>query len=205
MSSTLSGYILELQDLLDRVPLKEVGDVAEALRQARFNGKQVFLMGNGGSASTADHFACDLGKGTRLEGIPPFRAISLTGALATITALANDEGYENIFSGQLANLVQPEDVVIGISASGNSPNVVKAIQVAKAAGAQTIGFTGFDGGQLGRLVDIHVHIACQSYEQVEDLHLILEHSICTALRLEPGSPMVVGDPQFLATVEVGSR
>ena len=144
--------------------------------------KQVFILGNGGSASTASHFVCDLGKNTRVPGIPNFRVMGLTDNIALFSALANDEGYENVFAQQLANHLQPGDVVIGISTSGNSKNVVNAIQLANSGGAKTIGFTGFDSGELGSIVDVNLHVPSQSIEHVEDVHLVLEHLITKALR-----------------------
>jgi D-sedoheptulose 7-phosphate isomerase len=141
-------------------------------------------MGNGGSAATASHFVCDLAKNTRYEGWPPFRVIGLTDNIASLTAYANDEGYQNVFSQQLANLVRPGDIVIGISASGNSPNVLRAIDLANQAKARTIGFTGFDGGQLGKMVDLHINVPSNIIEQVEDIHLMLEHMIVKTLKEE---------------------
>jgi D-sedoheptulose 7-phosphate isomerase len=138
-------------------------------------------MGNGGSASTATHFVCDLAKNTRKEGWPPFRVIGLSDNMALMTAYANDEGYENVFAQQLASFIQPWDIVIGISTSGNSPNVLNAIALANQKNAITIGFTGFDGGLLGTMVDIQVHTPSDRIEQVEDIHLILEHLMCSVL------------------------
>lgn len=177
----IQRYINELQHTLNHLPVGMIEKVIMLLHQARLSNRQVFIMGNGGSASTASHFVCDLAKNTRRPGWPHFRTIGLTDNMAMFSAYANDEGYENVFSEQLANLVQPEDVVIGISASGNSPNVLRAIELANKIGAHTIGFTGFDGGKLGKLVQYHVHIASNIIEQVEDLHLALEHMICRTL------------------------
>jgi D-sedoheptulose 7-phosphate isomerase len=139
-------------------------------------------MGNGGSASTASHFACDLGKNTVIAGQPRFRVLALTDNMAMFSAYANDNGYESVFAEQLANLVNPQDVVIAISASGNSPNVLKAIKLATQTGATTIGLTGFNGGHLGKLVDIEIRVPSSLIEQVEDVHLMLEHLIVTAIR-----------------------
>jgi D-sedoheptulose 7-phosphate isomerase len=139
-------------------------------------------MGNGGSASTASHFVCDLSKNTRRDGWPRFKVIGLSDNMAAFSAYGNDEGYENVFCEQLANLLLPDDIVIAISASGNSRNVVKAIQYAKDQDAFTIGFTGFDGGILGTLVDIDLHINSNIIEHVEDLHLVLEHMIIKSMK-----------------------
>ena len=175
-------YVTDLQSTLDHLPVHAIDEVIELLRAARLAGQQVFILGNGGSASTASHFACDLGKNTRSDDLPHFRVMALTDNMASFSAYANDEGYENVFVQQLVSFVQPEDVVIGISTSGNSPNVLRAIELGNRVGAKTVGLTGFDGGQLGSIVDYHIHVHSDCIEQVEDIHLVLEHLICTVLR-----------------------
>jgi D-sedoheptulose 7-phosphate isomerase len=179
---SIRHYITELKWTLDLLPLETINEVVSVLHTARLNEQQVFTMGNGGSASTASHFACDLAKNTRKNGWPHFRVVGLADNMASFSAYANDEGYENVFAQQLASLVRPGDVVIGISASGNSANVIKATELANEMGAKTIGFTGFDGGRLARIVGINVHVPSNYIEQVEDIHLMLEHLICTVLR-----------------------
>jgi D-sedoheptulose 7-phosphate isomerase len=182
----LQKYLIELQVVLEKLPLDKIQEVIDTLNEARYSGQHIFTMGNGGSASTASHFVCDLGKNTRQPGIPPFKVIGLADNIATLTAYANDEGYENIFAQQLSSLAAPGDVVIGISTSGRSPNVLTAMQVAQEVGAKTIGFTGFDGGVLGKMVDIHVNVPNDCVEQIEDVHLMLEHLISVTLRDEYG-------------------
>jgi D-sedoheptulose 7-phosphate isomerase len=179
---SIRHYITELKRTLDLLPLETINEVVSVLHTARLNEQQVFTMGNGGSASTASHFACDLAKNTRKNGWPHFRVVGLADNIALFSAYANDEGYENVFAQQLASLVRPGDVVIGISASGNSANVIKATELANEMGAKTIGFTGFDGGRLAKIVNINVHVPSNYIEQVEDIHLMLEHLICTVLR-----------------------
>lgn len=174
-------YITELQLTLSRLPVDLIERVISILHDTRLRNRQVFIMGNGGSASTASHFVCDLEKNTRRGGWPNFRVIGLTDNMAIFSALANDEGYESVFAQQLASFVQQGDIVIGISTSGNSPNVINAIKLANEMGAKTIGFTGFDSGQLGSLVDINLHVPSNSIEQVEDIHLMFEHLICKTL------------------------
>ena len=178
----IRDYISSLQETIDQLPIDLIEEVVDTLHEARLSEKQVFIMGNGGSASTATHFVCDLAKNTRKKGWPHFKAIGLTDNMAIFSAYANDEGYENVFSQQLANLIRIGDIVIGISASGNSPNVLRAMHVAKEHNAKTIGFTGFDGGNLGKLVDLHIHIPNDNYGQVEDIHLMLEHMAINALQ-----------------------
>ena len=175
-------YIEELKKTLADLPEDKIEQVVQILHEARMNNRLVFIMGNGGSASTASHFVCDLGKNTRVNGIPNFRVMGLTDNMALFSALANDEGYENAFAQQLTSHIQPGDVVIGISASGNSPNVVNAIHLANSIPAKTIGFTGFDSGKLGGMVNVDLHVPSHLIEHVEDIHLVLEHLICKELR-----------------------
>lgn len=178
----IDEYIQQMKVALDAVPIEDVERVVDIIHRARLHDRQVFIMGNGGSAATASHFVCDLSKNTRKKGWPLFRVIGLTDNMSLFSAYANDEGYENVFVQQLASLVRPEDIVIGISASGKSPNVIKAIELANQVNAITIGFSGFDGGHLANIVDISVHIKNNIIEQVEDIHMMLEHIIITALR-----------------------
>ena len=178
----IEKYVLELNQTLEIMPFHIIDQVITVLHEARMTGKQVFIMGNGGSAATASHFVADLAKNTRVNGFPGFRVFGLTDNMPVFSALANDEGYENVFSGQLGNFLNPRDVVIAISGSGNSMNVVKAIEFANQKGAQTIGFTGFDGGKLGKLTRININIANNKIQQVEDAHMALVHIISDALR-----------------------
>lgn len=178
----ISLYISTLQDTMNHLSVETIGRVVDILREARLGGRQVFIMGNGGSASTATHFVCDLAKNTRRDDLPHFRVIGLTDNMAMFSAYANDEGYEHVFEAQLANLIDPGDIVIGISASGNSKNVLNAVALAKQHGAATIGFTGFDGGRLRTLVDTNIHVESNVIEHVEDIHLMLEHMIVKTLK-----------------------
>ena len=178
----IRDYITSLQETINQLPVDLIEDLVEILHDARLSGNQVFIMGNGGSAATASHFVCDLAKNTRKDDLPHFRVIGLTDNMAIFSAYANDEGYENVFAQQLSNLIRDKDIVIGISASGNSPNVIKAMNVAQKHNAKTIGFTGFDGGKLGKLVELHIHIPNNNYGQVEDVHLMLEHMAVNALQ-----------------------
>jgi D-sedoheptulose 7-phosphate isomerase len=198
----IQNYISTLQRTLDQLPRELIAEVIEILQRARLEGRQIFIMGNGGSASTASHFVCDLAKNTRREGIPHFRVIGLADNMAIFSAYANDEGYENVFSRQLANLIQPADIVIGISASGNSRNVLNAMQEAKKFNATTIGFTGFDGGRLGQMVNINIHVKSNIIEHVEDVHLILEHIIVRTLKDQEHAETDFTNPIIKYPVEV---
>jgi len=174
-------YFSTVQELLNKVPFAAIDQVVEALTSANQAGQTVFICGNGGSASTATHFGCDLAKRPIVAGQPRYRVIPLTDNNALMTALSNDIGYDVVFSEQLIPLVRKGDILIGISGSGNSKNVIKAVEVAKAAGATTIGFSGYDGGKLAPAVDISVHIPSFNMAMVEDVHLMLEHAICERL------------------------
>lgn len=191
MTHAIRQYLTQVQNVLDRVPTQEIEHVIELLLEAHRQQRKVFIMGNGGSAATASHFACDLSKGVAVDGCPRLSVIALTDNVPLMTAWANDTAYENIFAQQLAGLIREHDIVIGFSSSGNSANVLKAIRLARARSAITVGLTGFDGGKLKRLVDFCLLIPSVCMEQVEDVHMILAHLICTrlreALRKEAGS------------------
>lgn len=180
------NYFRELKRAIDNLDPKKIQKVIEVLFDAYKNNQQVFILGNGGSASTASHFACDLGKGTLKRFYDPtekrFRAISLTDNVATIMAFGNDLSMEDVFIQQLNNLIQEGDVVIGISGSGNSPNIIKAIRYAKKCKATTIGFLGFNtGGEAGKIVDYEITVADNHYGRIEDIHLALCHLITDRL------------------------
>jgi D-sedoheptulose 7-phosphate isomerase len=205
LSCFLGEYVAQVDETLRTLPLARIHDVVGRLHVARLRQQTIFIMGNGGSASTATHFAADLAKNTRQPDWPPFRVISLADNMAAVTAYANDEGYDRVFVNQLANLVKPDDVVIAISASGNSPNVLRAIEYANQIGATTVGFTGFDGGQLAGLVHYNLHVASTIIEQVEDLHLMFEHMMVKALRDHAAEVhALVGAPGLPALPEVSS-
>jgi len=180
--STAIEYIKGLQSTLDTLPMERIEQAVSLLHQARIDGRKIFIMGNGGSAATASHFVCDLAKNTRQVGRPHFKVVGLTDNMSMLSALANDEGYENVFIQQLENLLNAGDIVIAISASGNSLNVIKAVAYARDMNAVTIGFTGYDGGKLGKMVDLNLHIKSTCIEHVEDIHLVLEHVIIKSLK-----------------------
>ena len=145
---TIAEYLSGIKKTIDLLPIKSIEEVICLLHEARLNESQVFIMGNGGSAATASHFVNDLAKSTRITGWPHFRVIGLTDNMSIFSAYANDIGYEAVFAEQLNNLLRQDDIVIGISASGNSPNVLNGIELANHRGAKTIGFTGLTGGKL---------------------------------------------------------
>jgi len=171
-------YFEELQRVMVSFPKDGIDQIADSLVRAYDAGRTVYLCGNGGSAALASHFACDLGKGTAYcNGGKRLRALSLTDNLPTLTAWANDSSYEDVFSEQLRNFVQPGDVAVAISGSGNSRNVLNALQVAREAGATTVGISGFQGGEMKSLCDICVIVPSNNMQIIEDLHLAMAHSI----------------------------
>jgi D-sedoheptulose 7-phosphate isomerase len=171
-------YFDELQRVAMGLSHDPINQVADALMNAYESGRMVYLFGNGGSASLASHLACDLGKGTAsCNGGKRFRVMALTDNLAILTAWANDSSYEDVFSEQLRNVVEPQDVAFAISASGNSKNVLNALQVARGAGATTIGMSGCEGGKIKSWCDICVVVPSDDMQIIEDLHLAMAHSV----------------------------
>jgi D-sedoheptulose 7-phosphate isomerase len=163
---------------------REIDQVGVELLRAYEEGRKVYLLGNGGSASLASHFACDLAKGTATAGGQRrrFQAISLTDNTALLTAWANDTSYDHVFAEQLRNVVRPRDVVVGISASGNSPNVLLALEVAREFEAFNIGLTGFEGGRMKALCDLCVVVPSDNMQIIEDLHVGIAHALFTVIR-----------------------
>jgi len=182
LKELIQSYIERACYLLRQLPVDEIERTIDLLIEASKAKRMVYIMGNGGSAATASHMANDLAKGTLVNGAPRFKAIALTDNVPSITAWANDTEYARVFEAQLDPLVEPGDVVIGISGSGNSENVLRAVRLARARGAHTIGFTGYDGGELARLVDVNVNAAGAPMEPAEDMHMFLDHLICTTIR-----------------------
>jgi D-sedoheptulose 7-phosphate isomerase len=175
MEHHLDEYLERLQEAVQSLPRERMNALGETLFRAYRYNKQVFVMGNGGSSSTASHMAADLAKNTIGPNMKRFRIVSLNDNAAIMTALANDLGYENVFSEQLTNLVQAGDVLIVVSASGNSPNVLKAMHYARSRSAEVVALLGFDGGAAAELADIALVVPSDHYGVVEDVHLIINH------------------------------
>jgi D-sedoheptulose 7-phosphate isomerase len=180
--SAIQSYIDGLTNLIQELPQEDIQRAIDLLLEASLTGHAVYIMGNGGSAATASHMANDLAKGTLVPGAPGFKAMALTDNVPLIMAWANDTEYANVFVKQLAPWVEADDVVIGISGSGNSENVLRAIDLAQERGAKTIGFTGYDGGKLAGTVDVSVNAEGAVMEMAEDVHMILDHLMVTVLR-----------------------
>jgi D-sedoheptulose 7-phosphate isomerase len=173
-----SAYLDYLSSVLKTIDTREIGQFIETLLDARKRGTTIFFIGNGGSAATASHFANDIAIGTNSYD-KPFRAVSLTDSNAIITALGNDFGYEEIFIRQLRVLGRTGDVVVAISASGNSPNLIKTFDYAKTVGIKTVAITAFDGGKIKQMADegVHVPTAPKEYGPAEDAHMVLDHLV----------------------------
>ena len=182
VQSQAAQYVTDVQALMHELPLAAVPAVVQALLDARRQGRHVFVCGNGGSAATASHFVNDLNKGTNVAGKRRFRAVGLVDNTPLLMAWSNDTTYEQALAEQVINFVEPGDVLVAISGSGNSPNVLRAVEAAHAHGAVTVGMTGFSGGQLKALVDLSLHVPSQCMEQVEDAHMILCHTLTVTLR-----------------------
>jgi D-sedoheptulose 7-phosphate isomerase len=170
-------YKNELLHAIESIDLEKVGRAIEILSQARADGRRIFVCGNGGSASTASHFATDLVKGASYGRTSRFRILALTDSLPTITAYSNDVSYECVFVEQLKNFAEPGDVVIAISSSGNSPNVLRAVEYGNSMGCRTIALTGREGGRLGPLAQLDIQVAHRHTGRIEDLHMVVMHMI----------------------------
>lgn len=175
------SYLFTIQRLLDGIDPQDISRLIKAFDEARLSGNRIFFIGNGGSAVTAKHFANDLSAIS--TGEKRFKAISLVDNIASVTAIANDQGYEYIFVKQLERLFEKNDVVVGISASGNSKNIVNALEYANKMGGVSVALVGFDGGIAKKIAKKYIHINTKKgdYGPVEDIHLILEHLICSYL------------------------
>ena len=178
----ISEYLAGLEQMIDSIPLAQIETVLRLLEEAYRGGHRIFVMGNGGSAATASHLALDLAKNTIMPGSPRVKAISLTDHVPLITAWSNDTAYEHVFAEQLANMIEPGDVAIGISTSGNSPNVINALNLTKRSAGVTIGLLGARGGRIKDIVDAYVLAPGSNIEQEEDAHLILAHVITRHMR-----------------------
>ena len=169
------SYVARIHRVLDALPLDRVEALGEILFRAYEHDKQVFVVGNGGSAATASHMACDLGKNTIQANVARFRIMSLTDNTPLLSALANDVGYEAVFAEQLMNLIRRGDVLVAITGSGSSENVLEAMRYSRSRGATVIALIGFDGGEATALADQYILVPSDDYGLVEDVHMILNH------------------------------
>jgi len=176
------SYARAISQLSGKLPLETIRRVVDLLVETREAGRFIYVMGNGGSAANASHFVNDLGKGG-MHGFPRrFKVMSLTDAVPIITAWANDTDYDRVFAEQLRNFVGPRDVVLAISGSGNSRNILNAVELGRAHGATIVGLTGFDGGKLKDFCDHCILVPSNDMQHVEDMHLVVLHMIYCAIR-----------------------
>jgi D-sedoheptulose 7-phosphate isomerase len=184
------AYIDRLKKVLDTFDGKAFVDMVDAMLEAYGHNAQIFIMGNGGSGATASHLACDINKGCCIDLEKKFRMICLNDNMPTMLALANDLSYEAVFEEQLKNFFNPGDLVIGISGSGNSENVLRAIAYATARGGKTAGWSGFGGGRLAAMADLAFVVQSHDMQQVEDAHMVMAHMLMQAIHgsLHPGQP-----------------
>lgn len=183
-----AAYLGELKETIDRLPLGAAGRAVEILFHAYQSGHTVFLFGNGGSAALASHMAADLGKGTHQPGpewmapVKRLKVLSLTDNIPVITAWANDSSYEGVFARQMENFIAAGDVAFAISGSGNSPNVLQGLELAREKGATTVGMGGFAGGKMKPLLDCPIVVPSDNMQRIEDAHVILSHLIFLDLK-----------------------
>ncbi len=175
--SFVEQYGVRLRAALERIPLEKVADAIQVLARARDDGRMIFVCGNGGSAATASHFVCDMVKGASYGRQARFRMISLAQPLPTLTAYSNDYSYDHVFVEQLKNFAAAGDVLIAISGSGNSPNVLRAVEYANSIGCYTIALSGRDGGQLAPLAKLSINVPEPHMGRIEDAHLAVCHMI----------------------------
>jgi len=178
----ITTYFSGIERMLQAISQPHLQHVLRLLEQAYFDRRRIFIMGNGGSAATASHFALDLAKNTIMLAAPRLKAISLTDHVPLITAWSNDTAYEHVFAEQLANMIEPGDVAVGISTSGNSANVINALRLTKQLGGVTIGLLGAEGGMIKDIVDAYVLAPGWNIEQEEDAHMIMAHVITRHMR-----------------------
>ena len=173
----IADYLTRLKLILDNIDSDVISDIVDILDQTIVNKSRIYIIGNGGSSATASHMANDLGVGLKVRNIVNFNVVSLADNSPVITAIANDIGYENIFFMQMKGLINPNDIVIAISCSGDSPNIIKAADYAQDLGCKIIGITGFNGGYLKSISDLSFHVDTpkNEYGLVEDTHMILDH------------------------------
>lgn len=177
-------YFSQLNNVLNALDAQALQRLGELLRTAYLEGRTIFVLGNGGSAACATHWVCDFNKGVNVPGRPRAKVVSLSDNTGIVTALGNDLSYDEIFSYQLENFCQPDDVVLALSVSGNSPNLVKGLELAAARGCKTAAIIGDYNGKIGAMADVCLTIPSRNYGVVEDVHLILNHVLSQCLRME---------------------
>lgn len=185
----IDDYTDRLKKEFDSLDRDQINDVMNTLLKAYENENTIYIFGNGGSASTASHFVCDFNKGVSIKLDKKFRFVCLNDNTATVMAIANDCGYENVFSIQLEGKLKKGDVIFAISGSGNSKNIIKAVEYAKTQGNEIISLTGYNGGKLLQLSDHPIHVNINDMQITEDVHMMMCHMISSILAKRFGHPM----------------
>lgn len=205
--NSCASYFELLSRTIRLLPVADIERVSRVLATAYYERRTVFTFGNGGSASLASHFVCDLSKGTANGSSPRFRAVALTDNIPVMTAWANDSSYEDIFAEQLATFASPKDVAFAISGSGNSPNVIKALRLAKRSGMATVGITGFSGGRMAELCDARVIVPSNNMQIIEDLHVAIAHALFTCVRemISHGRTVIATPPRPQLVIRTATR
>lgn len=188
----IRGYIEKEKEVLDCLNEDAINLAMNEIVRARDERNQIFIMGNGGSAATASHYTGDFNKGLSLDREKKFRFYCLNDNVATVLSLANDLCYEEIFVQQLKNFMDPGDIVIAISGSGNSENIIRAVRYAKEKGNLVIGLTGYDGGKLKELSDIQLHVPIHDMQITEDIHMMFDHLMMSILYNEEQFMLIEG-------------
>jgi len=190
-TENVQSYFKDLEQVVSNISKDDIIKTIELIKKARENGKRIFIIGNGGSASTATHFACDLNKYTSVDNKKRFKAISLLDNVPLMTALVNDEGWDKVYSYQLENLMDDGDFLIAISVHGGtgqdkagvwSQNLLRAVKLVQARGGKVISLIGFDGGELRKISDASIVVPINSTPQIEGFHLVITHMICSIIK-----------------------
>ncbi len=182
MHKEISTYFNQISSLVLKIPTNNIEELVTIIFEAYKTGRRIFIFGNGGGSATSSHFVCDLAKGTATPGKPRLKAVSLSDNVPLITAWANDTDYTNTFGEQLKNLAEEGDVVIGLSGSGMSPNVINAFKVANEAGAISVLLSGYSGGEAVKVADRSIIVPSEDMQHIEDIHLILCHIVFRMVR-----------------------
>ena len=182
MKERIIDYYNREKKVIDSLDFDEIAEAVGTIAEAYEREAVIYIFGNGGSAATASHFVCDFNKGISIDKSKKFRMVCLNDSTATIMAVANDTSYDEIFRFQLEGRLKPEDLVIAISGSGNSKNVIRAVEYAREIGAKVVGITGYSGGRLGELSDYRMHVPVDDMQITEDLHMSFDHMMYRVLR-----------------------
>lgn len=199
--TNITSYLDKLGHIISSLPCEPLAQITDMILSAGRDGRSIYILGNGGSAATASHLACDLAKTASVPGHPRLRALAFTDNMPLLTAWGNDASYDVVFAEQVTTFVRPGDLVVAISASGNSPNVIAAALAARDVGASVIGLIGFSGGRLKSLCDVALVVPSHEYGPVEDAHMVFVHAVTAAIRAALAERVTV--PAVVSEAPVG--